>query len=814
MKLKSISLLVISAFSANYVQAYNHDVTTDIVLPFNQIDERYFLTNSSTTPVNIIAENGLTIKDDASFHLGFSGKTATESASNAQGDINMFIKGNFQIYNDTWIGKFDTKFFTQYLGLHKDFPFDPIEHDINVHVSGDINVELGADKQRGGLMILAGNVMRTGTNSTGKTTVIVDGDTNIRSGDNHLAGTASAPARLTTRTFNLTGGDIEIIGAKTVLETTNKDSNRSSVLIGKTGKMIVMREGTVDVSRGGNFDVVDQAILSASRGNGFIKLASDGELNVGKNATIESSKGSLSISDQTNKTSQLNIDGIVSFGISDTKQVNVIRGDNINLSSNAKFSATDDFIKNGLKYTTTDVNATVLAAENKLNIHPIQNGQLKPLIQNIYGDLNFKQSGNELVFVNASNVTNFDDVKNAQNAAKRQISRYYQQSGTSSKNVAKRFTDNLVKVAYESMYNTNNNEMISKTNTKAGELNWQILSNMARGNLAIESKGTTLFFNQNIAGLYNNNHGLHLTEIAMNSLNDTKAILDRRVHQFHLNQGEENNLWVNLTHHYENTDNNQGISGYKYTSNGFMLGFDKEVIDNLLVGSAIGYSTGKYKDKAASSNDSDIHQYQIQLYTSYKFPNNILGSTFAGYSFGKNDLKTHDSFNTIKEKFNNKTWNFGGAVGYHWQNTEEFAMIPSIGLTYIHTENSAHNVSYNQINLVKYGQATNSALLMPLDLTTTYSFFKNKDSQLTLTGQTGYTFNFSRNKFDSDITLNGINGLSKMHSYSSNRTKNQYNLGAGIDYQYQLINLNLDYQYFGQSKKNSHYFTASAKIDF
>lgn len=817
MKLKSISLLIITIFSANQAQAYNYNASSDVILPFNQINERYFITNNSTNAINISVPDGLTVNSDGSFHLGFSGKTDSEAASLAAGDINMNINGNFQIYNDTWIGKFDTKFFTQYLGLHKDYPFNPINQDINVHVTGDINVELGADKERGGLMILAGNVMGTGVNTTGKTTVKVDGDTNIRSGDNHLAGTALAPAKLITRSFNLTGGDIEIIGAKTVLETTNNDINKSSVTIGKTGKMIIMRGGTVDVSLGGNFNVIDQGILSASRGNGFVKLASNGQVYIAKNATIESSKGSLFISDQNNQTSQLNIDGIISFGVSDTKQINEINGDNVNVNATAKFSATDDFIKNAFKYTSSEANATVLSANNSLKIANIQNNETKALIQNIYGDLNFKLTGNELKFVNATNVTDFSNVAQTKAAADRQVSRYYQQVGTNSKNVAKRFAQNVAKVSYESFYNPTNNGSVISDKSLAGNLNWAVLSAIGRGNLAIENRGTTLQFNRALAGLYNNNQGLHLSEIALNNFNYTKSILDKQVGQYFQNKklvNNDDNLWINLTHHDENTDNHDGISGYKYSSNGFMMGYDKELLDNLLVGSAIGYSSGDYKNKAASSNDSDIDNYQIQLYSTYKSPTNIIASTYAGYSYGKNRLKADDNYNTIKEKFHSNTWNIGGSIGYDWQSTDQLTLTPAIGLTYAYTENSAHNVSYNSIDLVKYDKSSNSSLLIPVDLTANYLVWQNQDSQLLLTAKTGYAFNLSNDEFDSDITINGIDNLSKMRAYSSNRSKNQYNFASGITYKYNLVDVNINYQYFGESKRNSNYITALTKISF
>lgn len=71
--------------------------------------------------------------------------------------------------------------------------------------------------------------------------------------------------------------------------------------------------------------------------------------------------------------------------------------------------------------------------------------KLNPLIQNIYGDLNFKKIGNKLQFVNASNVTNFSDLHHAKLAAERQIYRYYEQLGTQIKNIAQGFCSKFSK---------------------------------------------------------------------------------------------------------------------------------------------------------------------------------------------------------------------------------------------------------------------------------------------------------------------------------------------------------------------------------
>lgn len=168
------------------------------------------------------------------------------------------------------------------------------------------------------------------------------------------------------------------------------------------------------------------------------------------------------------------------------------------------------------------------------------------------------------------------------------------------------FAQNLAKVSYESLYNIAQNGNVSSDKSLAGDLNWEILAAIGKGNLAIENRNTALYFNKNLAGLYNNHHGLHLTEITMHSFNYTR-----------------------------NTNNDYDISGYKYTSSGFIVGYDKKIIDNFLVGTTLSYTSGKYKDNAASSNNSDISNYRIQLYSGYSFPNNIIISAYVGYTYGK-----------------------------------------------------------------------------------------------------------------------------------------------------------------------------------
>lgn len=817
MKIKSIALLVTGAISISQANAQNYDLATNNSLPSNQINQRYFVTNSSNNTANVVVDNDFTVNSEGSFHLGFSGKTEQEEATTAIGDINMTVNGNMQVYNDTWIGKFDTKEFTK-MKLHQDFPFDPLKTNIDLHVTGDINVELGADKERGGLMILAGNVMNTGPNTSGHAIVKVDGDTNIRSGGNHLAGTASATAKLITRTFNLTGGDIEVIGVSTVLQTTNTDENKSSVLVGKTGKMIIMRGATVDVSNGGTFDVVDHGILTSSKGDGFVKLISDGQLNIGKYASIESLNGSLSISDQTSKTSHLNIAGNIKFGaIKDTQQMNKISGDKVDVTTSAKFFASNDFIKQALTFTTYDANKVVLSGNHSLKIAGMQDGETRALISNIYGDFNFRLTNNELRFVNATNVTDLTDDEQAQAIAKQQLSRFYQQHGISSKNVAKGFAMNLVKVADKSVNNSRASTTVAADKSKAGALNWAVFNTIAKGETSIESGKMTPQFNQAFAGLYNNNRGLHLTEIALNGFNYTRGIIDERARQFYQTKNlapYDDNLWIDLVHQYENTDSHHGIAGYKYSSNGFMLGYDKIITSDWMIGAAFSYSDGNYKDKSAVSNDSDIKNYQIQLYGSYKLPNNLFTTAYLGYAYGDNELKQHDGNYLAKEKFHSNTWNIGASLGYDWQLSDFFSLTPTLGLAYVYTENSAHNVKYNQINLLKYGKASNSAVLVPVDLKANYTLLEDSDNQLTFNAKAGYTFNLSSDEFEGDITVNGINGLTKMKAHVTDRNKNQFNLGTGMSFQHESFNVDLSYQYFGESKRDTHYLSLITKYNF
>lgn len=818
MKIKSIAIMVFGVFNMGYVYAQNTDITTDTTLAISDIHERYFITNSGTETTNVSVNNDLTVAEDGAFHLGFAGKTDSEAGSLANGDINMTINGNMNVYADTWIGKFDTRMFTAWMGLYPDFPTDPITHNVDLKITGDLNVGISGDKKMDGLMIAAGNVMGTGSNTTGTTTVTVDGNTNISGGGNHLAGSSNAAAKLITKTFNLTGGDIEIIGSNTVLQTTNTDVTKSSVLVGNDAKMTIMRGATVDVSQGGNFNVVDHAILSGGSGDGSVVLAKNGQLNIGQQATIQSYTGSLNISDKTSQTSQLNIAGKINFGASTTgSRLYTITGDNINIGSTARFNISKEFITTALNYTTSIANLAVLSANNTLTISGMKNND-NTHIENIYGQFNFQLSGNNLLFVNTTDATDFTNDSSANTAAEKQIGRYYQSAGIDTANIAERFTQNLAKVAkavsYKSKSLTGN--LAQSDGSQAGNLNWAVFEAIADGNREISSSDTATEFTQAFAGLYNNNRGLHISEIALNSVKQTKAAIDRRTNQFYQSQNladKQDNLWIEITRRNESTDTLRGMTGYKYSENGFIIGYDK-TINHLLVGLALGHSYGEYKDKSAVTHDSDLTHYMIEAYASYKFSSNIFASAYAGYARSDNNLKENDGFYWAKEDFNSNTWNVGSQVGYDWQVFDQLTLTPTLGLSYIYTQNSAHDVTYNDIALLKYSQSSNSALLIPFDLAVNYSLLQRQDAQLILTAKTGYAYNLLDNEFDSDITVNGVSGLATMSSNTTHRGKHQFNIGGGMAFKYNPVELAIGYQYYGQRQHDAHYMTAVAKVSF
>lgn len=817
MKIKSIAIMVFGVLNMGYVYAQNTDITTDTTLSISDIHERYFITNSGTETTNVSVNNDLTVAEDGAFHLGFAGKTDSEAGSLANGDINMTINGNMNVYADTWIGKFDTRMFTAWMGLYPDFPTDPITHNVDLKITGDLNVGISGDKKMDGLMIAAGNVMGTGSNTTGTTTVTVDGNTNISGGGNHLAGSSNAAAKLITKTFNLTGGDIEIIGSNTVLQTTNTDVTKSSVLVGNDAKMTIMRGATVDVSQGGNFNVVDHAILSSNMGDGNIILSSTGQLNIGQYATIEALKGSLTVSDKTSYTSQLNIAGKINLSASTAGEVYKITGDIVNIGSSAQFTANTNFINQALNYTTSQANITVLSANNALNIAGMNNGDTKDLFGNIYRNFNFKLSGTDLIFVN-TDMTDFTNDSSANTAAEKQIMRYYQSTGIDTANIAERFTQNLAKVAkavsYKSKSLTGN--LAQSDGSQAGNLNWAVFEAIADGNREISSSDTATEFTQAFAGLYNNNRGLHISEIALNSIKQTKAAIDRRTNQFYQSQNladKQDNLWIEITRRNESTDTLRGMTGYKYSENGFIIGYDK-TINHLLVGLALGHSYGEYKDKSAVTHNSDLTHYMIEAYASYKFSSNIFASAYAGYARSDNNLKENDGFYWAKEDFNSNTWNVGSQVGYDWQVFDQLTLTPTLGLSYIYTQNSAHDVTYNDIALLKYRQSSNSALLIPFDLAVNYSLLQRQDAQLILTAKTGYAYNLLDNEFDSDITVNGVSGLATMSSNTTHRGKHQFNIGGGMAFKYNPVELAIGYQYYGQRQHDAHYMTAVAKVSF
>lgn len=180
--------------------------------------------------------------------------------------------------------------------------------------------------------------------------------------------------------------------------------------------------------------------------------------------------------------------------------------------------------------------------------------------------------------------------------------------------------------------------------------------NMNMGNLQAFAQGRSEA--NNILNLYNGNamNGVNMVSQAvarshvrtsMNRSDDIRGMWDMVKNTVLggdglasgiMNSCYTNRVWVGGFGLWEDTDSRHGMAGYKYKSGGFIVGYDRLVGQNWIVGGSFAYNKGAFEDKAALSHDSDIDNYSLNLYATYNHSSGFFGTAFSGYTYSDNDI--------------------------------------------------------------------------------------------------------------------------------------------------------------------------------
>ncbi len=296
-----------------------------------------------------------------------------------------------------------------------------------------------------------------------------------------------------------------------------------------------------------------------------------------------------------------------------------------------------------------------------------------------------------------------------------------------------------------------------------------------------------------------------------------------------LNNDYANRIWAGYIGQWEKGDSRNGVSGYDYDSNGFIVGYDRLVGCNFAFGGAFAYSRGDYEDKAALSNSSKIDNYSFSGYATYSALNGAFASLFGGYTHQKSDINATYRGGSIgstgvtsrTSDYDSDYWNIGGQLGYDFQPVDGLVLTPSIGLQYIHGRSDSH-FAWARDSLGAMGGhvsgTTQKSLLLPIELAARYNIDFSNCSRLAIEGNIGYSYNFMDDNGAASMQLanveTGAGNAVIIDGYDRDASRHTFNAGAGLRYAYNRFDIGVKYDYYLQQDAHAHRLMGTVGVSF
>ena len=246
-------------------------------------------------------------------------------------------------------------------------------------------------------------------------------------------------------------------------------------------------------------------------------------------------------------------------------------------------------------------------------------------------------------------------------------------------------------------------------------------------------------------------------------------------------------------------------SGFERESNGFMIGYNKYVSDNLRAGAGLSYMKSNIDYTDESSNK--IETWNARVYSDYKIKNiNLLSDISFGYNQSEN--KRFGGGNLHSGDVNIYTLGFNNSLYKNYNITDKFSINPSINLdfTYYYQDDYKEDNGKFSVN----GDKTDGyygTLGTAVDLK--YDIFASGNNRISLIGGMEYSYDILSST--EDIELENIIGKFSEEKRELDKNSLVYNLGieysynnyysVGLEYSKEIINdvdnekIGLDFSY-------------------
>lgn len=280
----------------------------------------------------------------------------------------------------------------------------------------------------------------------------------------------------------------------------------------------------------------------------------------------------------------------------------------------------------------------------------------------------------------------------------------------------------------------------------------------------------------------------------------------------YMNNDLANRVWVSPFYVYQDMEKKDGYAAYSYKAYGGSLGYDR-VFGPVTVGAAFTYSRGDYDEKGIT-DDTTIDNYGGSGYaTYYSVCSGFWAGIAGGYNYGKNDLKSFDAIANdwqVGKNHTNTYW-AGGNLGYDFNLGPNWILTPSAGLFWSDSKSSSYNSTgpYDMI----VGKIKNKSLLMPLDLSATYTAHIDECSSVSVKVSGGYNYNIKNDGAEGSMRYNYA-GSGSVFIQGVKPGRHGWNAGAGVKYTRNNIDVGVDYRYDGKKKYQGHRVSATIGVSF
>ena len=299
-------------------------------------------------------------------------------------------------------------------------------------------------------------------------------------------------------------------------------------------------------------------------------------------------------------------------------------------------------------------------------------------------------------------------------------------------------------------------------------------------------------------------------------MNERKAMgnVDDALASFKMNQSFVNRIWASPFYTYQDMDLKDGYSGYKYKAWGASLGYDR-AFGSFFVGASFTYSRGDYDAKRVS-DDNTIDNYGFSLYGQYYNACNGFFATIAGgYNYGDNEWKTNAPGNRITGDNHTNSYWIGGNIGKDFFLGENWTLTPTVGLFWSEAESSAYSARFSNGGGQNFSKIKSKSLIMPIDLKAEYTQRLSDCSSISFNVTGGYSYNWKKDGGRAEGSFNYAgyeNNVIFLQGVKPGR--NSWNVGAGVTYRVNNLDVGVNYRYDGKSKFDAHRVAATVGWSF